>query len=128
MKPPNQLETEDCRGISEILSRVGDKWSVLVVSYLGNGTMRFSELKRQIGGISQKMLTATLRNLERDGFVTRKIYPTIPPKVEYTLTPLGRELWIPVQNLAQWARSNISRIDSARSQFDRLQNENEYKM
>lgn len=119
MKPEHQVGTEDCRRISEILSRVGDKWTVLVVTYLGERTLRFSELRRQIGGISQKMLTTTLRNLERDGFVERVVYPTTPPSVEYSLTPLGRELQVPVEHLGSWARANTHRIDQARADYDR---------
>jgi len=119
LKPGDEIETEDCRRISEILSRVGDKWTVLVVSYLGERTLRFSDLRRRIGGISQKMLTATLRNLERDGFVNRTVHPTTPPSVEYALTGLGRELLVPVQHLAGWARQNIERIDHSRERYDR---------
>ncbi len=107
-----------CRPIHEILGRVGDKWSVLVVQLLGHGTMRFNELRRAIDGISQKMLTTTLRNLERDGFVSRKIYPTIPPRVEYSLTDLGSELLGPVKALAEWVDVNRERIDAARTRFD----------
>jgi len=104
--------------VSEVLSRVGDKWTVLVVQYLGSGPMRFSELKRTIGGISQKMLTTTLRGLERDGFVTRTVFPTIPPRVDYQLTELGQELLTPVTALGEWARMNILRIREARERFD----------
>lgn len=109
---------ESCRPVHEILGMVGDKWTVLVVSYLGLSTMRFNELRRAIGEISQKMLTTTLRNLERDGFVTRTVYPTVPPRVEYALTDLGRELLVPVQALAQWVEDNRERIDGAREHFD----------
>jgi DNA-binding HxlR family transcriptional regulator len=101
-----------------VLSRVGDKWTVLVVELLGRGPMRFSELRRMIGNISQKMLTTTLRNLERDGFVTRTVYPTIPPRVDYELTDLGRELLGPVRTLGEWARLNIGRINAARERYD----------
>lgn len=118
MIPSNLTETDDCRMISEMLSRIGDKWTVLVVTYLGNGSMRFSELRRKIGGISQKMLTVTLRNLERDGLLTRTIYPTSPPAVEYELTDLGRELLVPVEQLAGWTRLNMHRIQDARTRFD----------
>ncbi|MGB6117760.1 MAG: helix-turn-helix domain-containing protein [Mesorhizobium sp.] len=118
MKPCHFHETEDCRMVSDVLSRVGDKWTVLVVGYLGSGPMRFSELKRRIGGISQKMLTTTLRGLERDGFVTRTVFPTIPPRVDYQLTGLGEDLLTPVSALGQWARANAERINEARSQFD----------
>ena len=110
--------TDDCRAVSEILQRVGDKWTVLVVAKLGERRMRFSELMAAVGGISQKMLTTTLRALERDGFVTRTIYPTIPPKVEYELTDLGRELLVPVRALGDWARNNKARVDEARRKFD----------
>jgi DNA-binding HxlR family transcriptional regulator len=116
----NRYETEDCRAVSEILSRVGDKWTVLVVGYLAKGPVRFSELRRAIGGISQKMLTATLRGLERDGFVTRTMFPTIPPRVDYELTELGRELLVPVSALGEWARRNQSRVADARRRFDAL--------
>lgn len=119
MKPKHPKLTEECRPISEFLARIGDKWSVLVVSLLGNGPLRFSALKKMIDGISQKMLTTTLRSLERDGFVTRTVYPTIPPRVEYALTALGRELLVPVGGLAEWARANQARVDAAREKFDR---------
>lgn len=109
----------DCRTVSEVLSRIGDKWSVLVVELLGDGPKRFNELRRMIGNISQKMLTATLRNLERDGFVTRTVYPTIPPRVDYELTDLGRELQVPVKALGNWARDNVERIRTARENYDR---------
>lgn len=107
-----------CQAVSDVLSRVGDKWTVLVVEHLSEGPMRFNELRRLIGNISQKMLTTTLRGLERDGLVTRTVYPTIPPRVEYELTELGRELRAPVHALAGWARTNIQRINDARARFD----------
>ncbi|MBN8982849.1 MAG: helix-turn-helix transcriptional regulator [Rhizobiales bacterium] len=110
--------TGDCRGISEVLARVGDKWTVLVVTYLGEGPMRFNELRRSISGISQRMLTLTVRSLERDGFVTRTVYPTIPPRVDYELTALGRDLLKPVTALSNWARDNQDRIKKAREKFD----------
>ncbi|MEW6768168.1 MAG: helix-turn-helix domain-containing protein [Pseudomonadota bacterium] len=110
--------TGDCRGISEVLARVGDKWTVLVVTYLGEGPMRFNELRRSISGISQRMLTLTVRGLERDGFVTRTVYPTIPPRVDYELTVLGRDLLKPVTALSNWARDNQDRIKKAREKFD----------
>ncbi|MFC3079017.1 winged helix-turn-helix transcriptional regulator [Phenylobacterium terrae] len=119
MKPArtNHLP-EDCRPVSEVLSRVGDKWSVLVVMQLSEGPRRFSELRDGIGGISQKMLTATLRGLERDGLVTRTVFPTIPPRVDYELTDLGRDLTIPVLALGEWAQRNQPRIEAARAAFD----------
>ncbi|QPC88394.1 transcriptional regulator [Mesorhizobium sp. NBSH29] len=118
MKPALRYESEDCRAISDILGRVGDKWTVLVVGYLTNGPMRFTELRRQVGGISQKMLTTTLRGLERDGFVTRTVLASIPPRVDYELTDLGRELQVPVNALGEWARINMDRVKSARKRFD----------
>jgi DNA-binding HxlR family transcriptional regulator len=121
LKPALHYESTDCRAVSDILGRVGDKWTVLVVGYLSEGPMRFSELLRAIGGISQKMLTATLRGLERDGFVTRKVFPTIPPRVDYELTDLGRELRVPVNALGEWAKQNISRVKEARARFDSSQ-------
>ncbi len=119
MKSRNDNLPSDCRPVSEILSRIGDKWSVLVVTYLGAGSLRFSELRQRIGGISQKMLTATLRGLERDGFVTRTVTPTIPPRVDYELTALGKDLLVPVRALADWARRNQPRVEKAREKFDR---------
>ena len=110
--------TEDCRAVSEILQRVGDKWTVLVVGKLGGGPMRFNELRAAVGGISQKMLTTTLRGLERDGFVTREVFPTIPPRVDYELTELGHELLVPVGALGEWARKNTARVQAARAKFD----------
>ena len=118
MKPRHRHVTDECQSVSEILARVGDKWTVLVVSLLGGGPMRFSELRRTIDGISQKMLTTTLRNLERDGFVTRTVFPTVPPRVDYELTELGRDLLAPVKGLAEWAIANRERVDAARRRFD----------
>ena len=118
MKPRHPSLTEDCRAVSEILQRVGDKWTVLVVGKLGSGPMRFNELRQAVGGISQKMLTTTLRGLERDGFVTRTVFPTIPPRVDYALTELGRELLVPVNALGDWARRNTARVNAARARFD----------
>ena len=118
MKPGNPHLTGDCRPVSEILARIGDKWSVLVVTRLGTGTLRFSELRRELHGISQKMLTTTLRGLERDGFVTRTVTPTIPPRVDYELTDLGRDLLVPVSALGSWAIRNKERVEAARNLFD----------
>ncbi len=97
--PGNLHVPEDCRAISQVLARVGDKWTVLVVSNLGDGPKRFNELRKALGSISQRMLTLTLRGLERDGLVTRTAYPTIPPRVDYELTKLGRSLLEPVNGL-----------------------------
>ena len=110
----------DCRQISEILSRVGDKWSVLIVTRLGDGPKRFSEVRRSIGGISQRMLTLTLRGLERDGMVTRTVYSSVPPRVDYELTPLGRSLLAPVSALGAWALKNQTIIQDARRRFDAI--------
>ena len=115
---PLHIESKDCRAVSEVLSRIGDKWTVLVVEILGHGPKRFNELRRHVGGISQKMLTTTLRQLERDGMVTRTVYPTIPPRVDYELTGLGSELLVPVRALGDWARTNMERIDEARRHYD----------
>jgi DNA-binding HxlR family transcriptional regulator len=109
----------DCRKVSKILARVGDKWSVLVVMLLGSGgPRRFNEIKRLIGGISQRMLVLTLRGLERDGMVTRTMYPTIPPRVDYELTELGRSLREPVFALGMWAYAHLPQIEAARARFD----------
>jgi DNA-binding HxlR family transcriptional regulator len=118
VKPRHAHLPADCRAISDVLARVGDKWSVLVVTRLGSGSMRFNELRRAIGGISQRMLTLTLRGLERDGLVTRTVFPTIPPRVDYALTPLGRDLLDPVSALGEWATRNQAKIARAREKFD----------
>ena len=118
MKPRHKDLPGGCRAVSDVLARVGDKWSVLVVTLLGQGPRRFNELRRAIGGISQRMLTLTLRGLERDGLVTRTVYPTVPPRVDYGLTPLGRDLLVPVSALGDWAIRNQGKIARAREQFD----------
>jgi DNA-binding HxlR family transcriptional regulator len=118
LKPGNFHESSACRRISEILARVGDKWTVLVIVQLREGSLRFSEIKRRLGSISQKMLTATLRALERDGFVTRTVHPTVPPRVDYELTALGRDLLQPVTAMSDWATQNADAIDQARARFD----------
>jgi DNA-binding HxlR family transcriptional regulator len=110
--------SEDCRAASAVLARVGDKWSVLIIVLLGDGPKRFNQIKRMVGGISQRMLTLTLRGLERDGLVTRTYFPTIPPRVDYELTQLGRSLWDAVEPLGAWARSHVTHINSARTAFD----------
>jgi DNA-binding HxlR family transcriptional regulator len=114
---PHHLD-RDCRGVASVLSRIGDKWSVLVIVLLADGPRRFNELKRMIGGISQRMLTLTLRGLERDGHVTRTIFPTIPPRVDYELTELGRGLIKPMQALGEWALAHLPEIERARTKFD----------
>ena len=117
--PPHSHEGADCRAVASVLARVGDKWSVLLIMMLGNGPRRFNELKRMIGGISQRMLTLTLRGLERDGLITRTVFPTIPPRVDYELTDLGRGLSKPVAALGQWAFEHKQEIEHARTRFDR---------
>lgn len=119
--PSNLHVPEDCRAVSEVLARVGDKWTVLVVSQLGDGPRRFNELRRALGSISQRMLTLTLRGLERDGLVTRTVFPTIPPRVDYELTKLGHSLLAPVSGLGLWARQNRAAIAEARRRFDRAE-------
>ena len=107
-----------CRSVAPVLNRVGDKWSMMIVMLLGDGPMRFMELKRAIDGISQRMLTLSLRNLERDGLLTRQVTPTIPPRVDYELTELGRSLRDPVQALGAWAMAHIECIRAAQQRYD----------
>lgn len=107
--------------ISEMLARIGDKWSLLIVSKLGEGPLRFNELRRAIGDISQKMLSGTLKVLERDGLVIRTVTASVPPQVEYTLSDLGRELLPQVIALAEWTAQNTPRILAARSAYDQRQ-------
>ena len=107
-----------CRTISTLLSRIGDKWTVLVVQTLGEGPKRFNELRREIPSVSQRMLTLTLRNLERDGLVSRTVTPTIPPRVDYELTELGHSLLKPILGLAGWALDNVDAIHAAQAQYD----------
>jgi DNA-binding HxlR family transcriptional regulator len=116
--PSTLHEPEDCRAVSEVLARVGDKWTILVVGELGNGPKRFNEIRRALGSISQRMLTLTLRGLERDGLVTRTVFPTVPPRVDYELTKLGLSLLAPVSGLGLWARKNRPAIQAARERFD----------
>ena len=112
-----------CRTISTLLSRIGDKWTVLVVQTLGEGPKRFNELRREIPSVSQRMLTLTLRNLERDGLVSRTVTPTIPPRVDYELTELGRSLQKPICGLATWATDNVEAIHDAQRRFDAAHDE-----
>ena len=113
-----KVDHSNCRRVAPILARVGDKWSILTVMNLSGGSKRFSELRRGIDGISQRMLTLTLRGLERDGFVSRTVTPSIPPRVDYELTPLGRSLCEPVMALGGWVQANLDVIDAARVAFD----------
>jgi DNA-binding HxlR family transcriptional regulator len=98
-----------------VLDRIADKWTALIIHVLADGTKRHNELRRQIAGVSQKMLTQTLRNLENDGLVERKIYPVVPPKVEYSLTPLGRSLIEPLESICRWAELHLPELEAARS-------------
>jgi DNA-binding HxlR family transcriptional regulator len=112
-------KSEDCRAVSSVLQRIGEKWSVLIIAHLGSGPKRFNEIKRAIGGISQRMLTLSLRGLERDGLVKRTVFPTVPPRVDYELTDLGRSLRLPVEALGGWARSHLKEIHTSREKYDR---------
>ena len=118
MSPSHKHDSDKCPAVREVLNRVGDKWSVQVVGLLGDGKKRFSELRRSIEVISQRMLTLTLKGLERDGLITRTAYPTIPPRVEYELTKLGRSLLTPITGLGNWAGKNRERIQVARNRYD----------
>jgi len=110
--------SEDCQALRSILGLVGDKWTVLIVVLLGDGPKRFNEIKRLVSGISQRMLTFTLRGLERDGLVKRTVLPTNPPRVDYELTKLGSTLWQAVEPLGSWAQAHVSEILASRKQFD----------
>ena len=112
------LQSAGCKNVAPVLNRVGDKWSLMIVMMLARGPMRFSELKRAIDGISQRMLTLSLRGLERDGLVTRTVTPTIPPRVDYELTELGISLREPVKALGDWAIEHIACIRAAQEKFD----------
>ncbi len=119
MSPSHRhVRSESCVAVREVLNRVGDKWSVLVVSVLSDGPKRFTELRNLIEGISQRMLTLTLRGLERDGLITRTVAPTIPPRVDYELTKLGRTLLDPILELAKWAQEHRGAIQEARERYD----------
>ena len=122
MKDP---DSPVCQTISSLLQRIGDKWSVLVVSTLGDGSRRFNELRREIPSVSQRMLTLTLRNLERDGLVNRTVTPSIPPRVDYELTELGRSLQKPICALVQWSMDHAGAIHEAQRRYDAVQAERE---
>ena len=115
--PPHPLH-QDCQKVSQILARIGEKWSMLVVMLLRDGSRRFNDIKRNTAGISQQMLTRTLRGLERDGIVTRTILPTSPPQVEYSLTELGHSMSEPVLAFGQWVRGHLAEFEAARVQYD----------
>ena len=109
---------EERRAFAEILSRVGDKWTVLVVGVLAHGSMRYRQIFKRVDGISQRMLTLTLKGLERDGLVTRTVYPTNPPRVDYELTERGKTLVVPLHLLWKWAQANHTAIEGTRRDFD----------
>ena len=117
MKPVDLELHHDCRPVGEILNQIGGKWTVLIINMLSNGPMRFSEIKRMVGGISQKVLTATLRDLEMDGFVTRSVTTSIPPRVDYELTELGYDLQKPLDLLGKWAVDNRPKVLEARARY-----------
>jgi DNA-binding HxlR family transcriptional regulator len=115
---------EDCE-VRQILDRIADKWSLLVVALLDKRKLRFTQLRREIDGISQRMLTVTLRHLERDGLVRRTVHPTVPPRVDYELTPLGVTLHATVQTLVAWTDANQGQIAAARTAYDKREAEAE---
>jgi DNA-binding HxlR family transcriptional regulator len=118
-KPPELQHTAANCHAREMLARVGDKWSMYVIHVLGDaGTLRFNELRHRVDGISQRMLTVTLRGMERDGLVTRKVYPEVPPRVEYALTRLGRTLREMVRGLVNWSGAHLEEVDAARAAYD----------
>jgi DNA-binding HxlR family transcriptional regulator len=123
MKITSKFHNGDCQSVSRVLARIGDKWSVLVIMMLSETPLRFNELRRIINGISQRMLTLTLRGLERDGIVTRHLTPIIPPRVDYQLTELGRSLCEPVIALGAWATQHGKEIERAQLLFDRAQSD-----
>jgi DNA-binding HxlR family transcriptional regulator len=121
--PGHPEDTATCERIGRMLARISDKWTLLVVRTLGRGPLRFNALKREIGEISQKMLSSTLRDLEENGFVTRTVTPTIPPQVEYALTDLGKDFLRPVYTLADWVVTHSAQIEAARASYARKQSE-----
>jgi DNA-binding HxlR family transcriptional regulator len=118
LEPPEYGDPEACRSLGGVLDRIGDKWAVMVVGTLSHGPMRFNALMRHIGSVSHRMLTLTLRGLERDGLVRRTAWPTTPPRVEYELTDVGRSLIEPLVTLAHWAEQNRETIEDARARYD----------
>lgn len=108
-----------CPAVGAVLARIGDRWTVLIITYLRDGPKRFNEIKRGLGRISQRMLTVSLRALERDGLVRRTVTPTNPPRVDYALTELGHSVWTPVEALGRWALEHVDQIAQSQAAFDR---------
>ncbi len=113
------LSEEECAAAREAFDRVGDRWSLYIVGQLMEGPVRFNELRRNVEGISQRMLTLTLRSLERDGLISRTVFPTNPPQVEYALSDVGHSLLEPIRALVKWATTHQGAVDEAREKFDR---------
>jgi DNA-binding HxlR family transcriptional regulator len=124
-QPPETFEAcqREMTPVSDVLQQIGGKWTVYIIGQLSHGPRRFSELKRTIEGVSQKVLTATLRDLEKDGFVTRSVTPSIPPRVDYELTAMGRELREPLRAIGEWAHANRERVDAARRRYQSARGE-----
>ena len=118
MRDEDRRPSSDCTAVNDILSTIGDKWTVLIVMTLSKGPMRFNEIRRAVDGISQRMLTLTLRGLERDGFATRTVFPTVPPRVDYALTELGKTLIQPLTAIGAWAIAHRDEVADARANFD----------
>ena len=120
MEPGINSETNQCRAVADVLARIGDKWTVYIVGLLSNRPMRFSEIRRAVSAISQRMLSLTLRGLERDGLVTRTVTPSIPPRVDYELTAAGLTLIEPLKAVGIWALANRNYIEESRVKFDKI--------
>lgn len=116
--PTSPSVSTQCQRVGKVLAIVGDKWTVMIVRVLIERPHRFNEIKRTVGGISQQMLTRTLKALERDGMVSRTVYPTVPPQVEYALTPLGQSLAVPVRALGAWAGEHLDEIENNQARYD----------
>ncbi|AZI35123.1 putative HxlR family transcriptional regulator [Caenibius tardaugens NBRC 16725] len=110
--------TRDCAAMRHVLERIGSKWTLIVVSVLHHGPRRFNQLRRELDGVSQRMLTLTLRNLERDGLISRTVFASVPPQVEYALTGLGQSLYGAAEGLLDWADAHSPEMDQARAAFD----------
>jgi DNA-binding HxlR family transcriptional regulator len=115
------LPPDVCTSVGDVLGRIGNKWSVLIIVMLDEGPLRFTELRKRIGSVSQKMLTLTLRGLERDGYLKRTVTPSIPPRVDYELTTLGRDVMVPLMGLASWALGRRGAVEAARKRYDSRQ-------